>query len=99
VYGIDLRDLWRPDGGTSRLTWRRLAVLVRKILTDPKTLTARALDLPEYSPTEFLLADLRWMASEDHLKNPWRVRQRSNRSDLAKHRAREFQQRKRQKRG
>jgi hypothetical protein len=27
-YRIDLRDLWRPDGGPSRLTHRRLMVLI-----------------------------------------------------------------------
>lgn len=27
LHGVDLRDLWRPGGGRSRMTWRHLAAL------------------------------------------------------------------------
>lgn len=36
----DLRDLWRPRGGTSRLTWRRLAALVDWLPGESATKTA-----------------------------------------------------------
>jgi hypothetical protein len=74
-------------------------VLVRKIVTDPSSLTARALGLPEYSLTEFLLADLRAIWTEDKVKNPWRVRtevaHRNSRAQFARARRREFEARKR----
>lgn len=35
--GIDLRDLYRPGGGSSRLTLRRLRVLVRGLPPDSWT--------------------------------------------------------------
>lgn len=37
---MDLRDLWRPGGGTSRLTWRRLDVLIRGLPPESRTKTA-----------------------------------------------------------
>ena len=34
-YGLDYRDRWRPDTtGLPRLTWRRLAVLIRQLPVD-----------------------------------------------------------------
>ncbi len=39
-FQTDLRDLWRPRGGTSRLTWRRLGVLIDWLPTDSATKTA-----------------------------------------------------------
>lgn len=35
--GIDLRDLYRPGGGSSRLTLRRLLVLIRGLPPDSFT--------------------------------------------------------------
>jgi hypothetical protein len=35
--GVDLRDLYRPGGGTSQLTLRRLLVLIRGL--EPDSLT------------------------------------------------------------
>lgn len=32
--GIDLRDLYMPGGGISRMTWRRLHVLIRALPYD-----------------------------------------------------------------
>lgn len=39
-YGIDLRDLWRPGGGASRLTYRRLLVLVGRLPQDSAFMSA-----------------------------------------------------------
>ena len=40
MHGTDLRDLWRPGGGASRLTWRRLRVLVDGLPADSLTWSA-----------------------------------------------------------
>ncbi len=37
---MDLRDLYRPDGGASRLTWRRLQVLIDALPPESATKTA-----------------------------------------------------------
>lgn len=39
-YQQDLRDLWRPRGGASRLTWRRLGVLIDGLPGESLTKTA-----------------------------------------------------------
>lgn len=39
-YNIDLRDLWRPGGGASRLTYRRLLVLVGRLPQDSAFMSA-----------------------------------------------------------
>jgi len=39
-YQTDLRDLWRPGGGASRLTYRRLRVLVDGLPPESATKTA-----------------------------------------------------------
>jgi hypothetical protein len=39
-YRQDLRDLWRDDGGASRLTWRRLGVLINGLPPESATKTA-----------------------------------------------------------
>lgn len=39
-HGLDLRDLWRPGGGQSRLTWRLLGVLIDGLDEESLTLTA-----------------------------------------------------------
>lgn len=38
--GIDLRDLHRPNGGPSRLTWRRLRTLIEGLPPESATWTA-----------------------------------------------------------
>ncbi|MEU8023752.1 hypothetical protein AB0B88_16205 [Micromonospora haikouensis] len=43
--GIDLRDLWRRGGGASRLTYRRLAVLLEQLPPESRTKTAQRDDL------------------------------------------------------
>lgn len=35
-----MRDLWRPGGGVSRLTWRRLKVLIDRLPPESATKTA-----------------------------------------------------------
>jgi hypothetical protein len=45
--GQDLRDLWRPGGGPSRLTWRRLGVIYDALPGESLTKTAQANDLGE----------------------------------------------------
>jgi|GEM_PF-2455522 len=39
-YRVDVRDLWRPGGGESRLTWRLLGNLVRHLPPESATKTA-----------------------------------------------------------
>lgn len=39
-YQQDLRDVWRPDYGPSRLTWRRLAVLIDRLPPESAVKTA-----------------------------------------------------------
>jgi hypothetical protein len=39
-YRLDMRDLWRPGGGSSRLTWRRLKVLIDRLPPESATKTA-----------------------------------------------------------
>ncbi len=72
--GQDLRDLWLPQHGPSRLTWRRLGVLYDGLPGDSLTKTAQANDLGDaklaelakrqtdghgrWSHTDMLLADL-----------------------------------------
>jgi hypothetical protein len=72
--GIDLRDLFRPGGGTSHLTWRRLDVLLDALPGDGayKTALRDSLDDDElaelstrprdgygrWSHTDLLLADV-----------------------------------------
>lgn len=72
--GQDLRDLWKPHHGPSRLTWRRLAVLYDGLPPESLTKTAQvdAIDPAElasmakkdrdgfgpFSRTDMLIADL-----------------------------------------
>lgn len=44
---MDLRDLWRPGGGVSRLTYRRLQVLVDHLPPESATKTALRESIPE----------------------------------------------------
>lgn len=53
-YGLDLADLFRPG---SRLTWRRLAVLVRQLPPTSRTAAAQA-GHDVWSGERHLLADL-----------------------------------------
>lgn len=46
-YRIDLRDLWRPAGGRTGLTWRLLDVLVDRLPGESATKTAVRDDLPD----------------------------------------------------
>ncbi|GGK61192.1 hypothetical protein Sme01_02830 [Sphaerisporangium melleum] len=71
---MDLRDLWRPSGGQSRLTWRLLGSLIRHLPPESATKTAIRNAMPEgdlrqasqaadpstgqWSQTEMLLAQL-----------------------------------------
>lgn len=69
-HGLDLRDLWRPGGGRSRLTWRLLGNLVRHLPPESATMTALRNDQPadakgggdpskgRWSQAEVLLAGL-----------------------------------------
>ena len=39
-HGTDLRDLWRPGGGESKMTWRLLGNLIRHLPPESATKTA-----------------------------------------------------------
>jgi hypothetical protein len=39
-YHQDLRDLWRPNGGATRLTWRRVGVLIERLPPESALKTA-----------------------------------------------------------
>jgi hypothetical protein len=69
--GLDYRDVFRPGGGASRLTWRRLGVLIRRLPPESATMTALRVAHPDsvtedgpdpaegqWSQTEMLLAAL-----------------------------------------
>lgn len=45
--GVDLRDLWRPRGGTSRLTYRLLGVLIDGLPGESLTKTAIRDQVPD----------------------------------------------------
>lgn len=53
--GHDLRDLYRPGGGSSRLTLRRLNVLVRHLPTESHSAVAEGGD--GYSTLELLVME------------------------------------------
>ncbi len=55
MYRLDLRDVFRPAGGQSRLTWRRLGVLIRGLPATSRTATSRNNGVPVLSTTEALL--------------------------------------------
>lgn len=60
-YGIDLRDLYRPGGGPSRLTRRRLWVLVRGLPPDSATrarMEQGPNSGPPYTLVNYQLADV-----------------------------------------
>lgn len=46
-YGQDYRDVFRPGGGASRLTWRRLGVLIRRLPPESATMTELRNSYPE----------------------------------------------------
>ena len=79
------------------MTIRRLAVLVKALINDPTTATARACGIPDYTATEYLLADIREATTGGQVKNPWRTKiraaRKSGRAELAKKRARAFETR------
>jgi hypothetical protein len=72
-YRTDLRDLWRPGGGESKLTWRRLRVLIDALPGESATKTATRDELSDaelvelskqvkahgaWSHSEYLLAQI-----------------------------------------
>ncbi len=46
-HGVDLRDLWRPGGGQSQLTWRLLGSLIRHLPPESATKTALRNAMPD----------------------------------------------------
>jgi hypothetical protein len=65
--GLDLRDVWRPGGGASRLTWRRLENLVSRLPPESATKTALR---DEMSPEE-LAMELAAAREEQPGHGPW----------------------------
>lgn len=61
LRGVDLRDLWRPGGGESRLTVRRLLLIVDALPRDTSLFWTAAADVDQISTDQVLLTDL-WSA-------------------------------------
>ncbi|MBM4489500.1 hypothetical protein GS937_01565 [Rhodococcus hoagii] len=86
-HQTDLRDLWRPGGGESQLTLRRLFVLIRYLPAD----SALAIDESDgrvpWTITDHLLADL-WEQKANagrgrgkpRIRHPWRLEQKKRQS-------------------
>lgn len=55
--GQDLRHLWQPGGGPSRLTWRRLGVFYDALPGESTTKTAQSNDLGEQKLAELAKED------------------------------------------
>lgn len=51
-YQVDLRDLWRPQGGQSRLTYRLLGVLIEHLPGESATKTAQRDQIPDETLAE-----------------------------------------------
>lgn len=66
--GQDFRDFYRPKGGESRLTLRRLAVLVRGL--PPESLTTKALGGSGFSTLELLVMES-GIAGPVNPRHPW----------------------------
>lgn len=65
------------------MSWRRLAVLVRKLITDPNSMTCRVYGAPDFTIEQYMLADIRESLSGQ--SNPWRGDiQRAQRSQRAR---------------
>ncbi|RKW22524.1 MAG: hypothetical protein D8B53_05905 [Corynebacterium sp.] len=56
--GIDYRDFWRPKGGDSRLTLRRLLVLVDGLDRTRSRFWSEILDIDRLSIEGYILADI-----------------------------------------
>ena len=56
--GIDYRDFWRPKGGASRLTLRRLLVLVDGLDRTRSRFWSEILDIDRLSIEGYILADI-----------------------------------------
>lgn len=69
-HHIDYRDRWRRDeAGCRRLTFRMIAVRVRHL--PPDSATARALNGPGWSLTDYLLGDVfHAVAGKRHPERP-----------------------------
>jgi len=57
-HRVDLRDLWRPGGGSSQLTLRLLYVLIRYLPADSALAIADSGGQQPWTLTDHLLADL-----------------------------------------
>lgn len=62
--GLDLRDLWRPGGGKSGLTWRMLRDFIRHLPPESATMTALRNADPDAMKTGGDPAEGRWSQAE-----------------------------------
>lgn len=75
-YHTDLRDFFRPGGGVSRLTLRRLMVLVARLPPESAWASVVA-DRPAVSEISAAVMDL-WSAWHDNTEHPrWKQLQRA----------------------
>lgn len=84
--GIDFRDFFRPKGGSSRLTLRRLAVLVRAL--PPESATVKALGGSGFSMLELLVMES-GLSGPVNPRHPWHEAERADgkrRAELVKER-------------
>lgn len=68
-------DLWRPRGGASRLTRRKLRVFIRGLPVDSATRIALNGGRPPFAPVQYQIADLHdvlsmanWQRANDGIK-------------------------------
>lgn len=56
--GFDLRDWWRPGGGASRMTTRRVFLLVDGLSKSTSRFWCAVLDIDPLSEDQWLLSDI-----------------------------------------
>lgn len=65
--GYDLRDWWRPRGGTSRMTTRRLLLLVDALPKTTSRFWCKVLDADPLSEDQWIMSDIyAAVASQPH---------------------------------
>lgn len=85
VYSIDYRDYYRPDGGASRLTTRRLLLLVDGLPRESSRFWCAVTDMEPITWDQIILADIYAVLTKElHPVRTRREDQRKRRDTAAK---------------